>query len=96
MGTNVTPASIASAVWAAQDLTTRQILGSGSLTVASISFGQLQTGPPWTQDAVGYNLLVQLGAVVTSGPGNKVLVTITLIDSGGNSILVPFIFYLSP
>lgn len=93
-GVPVTPASVASVSYLARDLVTRQVLGSGSLTVANVLYTQLQKGLVWREDAVGYNFLFQAPAGLTSGPGNQAEVRVTLVDTQGRPIVVPFRFNL--
>lgn len=54
-GSYITQASLSSITYSIRDLSTATTTGTGSLTVSSVVFDNLQLDNRWTKDAIGYN-----------------------------------------
>lgn len=62
-GQHLTQASLSSIAYAVRNLTEGTTDSTGTFTVSSTVFDNLQTGDPrWTKDAVGYNFLGTIDA----------------------------------
>ena len=63
-----------------------------SLTIDDVIFNTLQTGPGWTQDNAGYNLLVTIPAACFPHAGDYV-VTIWLTPTAGTPICAAYFLH---
>lgn len=94
----VLQSNVSSIAYVATDVSSGQTVASGTLTVSAVVFDTLRTdcgwhegtaADPWVDDDnEGYNFRTVLPASITTGPGNRVRVMITLTMTDAAKVVV--------